>query len=108
MNIDSSDGGISSGRQSWMSSQSNVYDQICDDTIHTNTDNNAPIKYNNPSPPYIPSYLSDDATEHYYDRLPTPSSLIANEIMSSKSYLNTQQSNSKKELHKELMYKQKM
>ncbi|CAF3379301.1 unnamed protein product [Rotaria socialis] len=104
----SSDGGISSDQQSWMSSQTNVYDQICYDSIHTNTDNNSPSKYNDPSPPYVPSYLSDDATEHYYDRLPTPASLITNESVPLKPNLTKQQSNTKKELHKELIYKQKM
>ncbi|CAF0847828.1 unnamed protein product [Rotaria sordida] len=104
----SSDGGISSGHQSWMSSQTNVYDQICYDSIHTNTDNNSPSKYEDQSPPYIPTYLSDDATEHYYYRLPTPSSLITNETIPLKPHLTQQQSNSKKELHKELIYKQKM
>ncbi|CAM4908850.1 unnamed protein product [Rotaria socialis] len=82
----SSDGGISSDQQN----------------------NNSPSKYNDPSPPYVPSYLSDDATEHYYDRLPTPASLITNESVPLKPNLTKQQSNTKKELHKELIYKQKM
>ncbi|CAF4399469.1 unnamed protein product, partial [Rotaria magnacalcarata] len=64
--------------------------------------------YNDPSPPYVPSYLLDDATEHYYDRLPTPATLITTEIVPLKVNLAKQQSNSKKELHKELVYKQKM
>ncbi|CAF1073162.1 unnamed protein product [Adineta ricciae] len=102
----SSDGGISSGRESWMSSQTNVYDQICYDAIQTTTENNLTAKYEDRSPPYTPSHLSDDAaTEHYYYRLPTPSSI--NEIISSKSS-RSQQTNSKKELHKELAHRQKM
>ena len=104
--IGSSDGGISSGRESWMSSQTNVYDQICYDAIQTNMENNLTAKYEDRSPPYTPSHLSDDAaTEHYYYRLPTPSSI--NEIISSKPS-RPQQTNSKKELHKELAHRQKM
>jgi len=91
-----------------MNSQTNVYDQICYDTIHTNTDNISPSKYENHSLPYTPTYLSDDTSEHYYYRLPTPSCLITNEIIPLKSSLTIQQSNSKKELHKELIYRQKM
>ena len=81
-----------------MSSQTNVYDQICYDSIHTNTDNNSPSKYENHSSPYTPTYLSDESTEHYYYRLPTPI----------KTSLSSQQTDSKKELHKELVYRQKM
>ncbi|CAF1051796.1 unnamed protein product [Adineta steineri] len=102
----SSDGGISLGHESWMSSQINVYDQICYGSIQTNTDNNLTSKYEDTSPPYTPSYLSDDTSEHYYYRLPTPASLITDEIFPSKS--QQKQTNSKKELHKELAYRQKM
>jgi len=87
-----------------MSSQTNVYDQICYDSIHTNTDNNSPSKSDDQSP----TYLSDDQSEHYYYRLPTPTCLITNEIIPLKTSLQSQQSNSKKELHKELIHKQKM
>ena len=107
--IGSSDGGISSGHESWISSQTNVYDQICYDSIQTNTDNNSTSKYDDRSPPYTPTYSSDETTEHYYYRLPTPSMLIPNEIIPLKSHpTQQQQSNSKKELHKELVYRQKM
>ena len=105
---DLSDGGISSDHQSWMNSQTNVYDQIYYDSIHTNTDNISPSKCEDHSPSYTPNYSSDDTTEHYYYRLPTPASLMANELVPLKSYLTQQQSNSKKELHKELIYRQKM
>jgi hypothetical protein len=91
-----------------MSSQTNVYDQICYDSIHTNTDNNSPSKYENQLPPYTPNYLPDDTSEHYYYRLPTPTCLVKDEIIPIKSSSITQQSNSKKELHKELIYRQKM
>jgi hypothetical protein len=92
-----------------MSNETNVYDQICYDSIHTNTDNNSPSKYEDRSPPYTPqSYFSDDQSEHYYYRLPTPSCLITNERIPLKTSFPSQQSNSKKELHKELIYKQKM
>jgi hypothetical protein len=88
-----------------MSSQINVYDQICYDSILTDTDNNSPSKYQVHLPPYTPTYLSNDTTEHYYYRLPTPST---NETIPLQSPHIQQQSNSKKELHKELIYKQKM
>ncbi|UJR33180.1 hypothetical protein I4U23_020635 [Adineta vaga] len=92
-----------------MSSQTNVYDQICYDTIQTNTENNLTMKDADRSAPYTPSYLSDDTTaEHYYYRLPTPSSM--NEIIPAKSdhLQQQQQPTSKKALHKELAYRQKM
>lgn len=92
-----------------MSSQTNVYDQICYDSIRTNTDNNFPSKYDDRSPPpYTPTYSNDDTTEHYYYRLPTPATVVPNEIIPVKSHQIQQQSNSKKELHKELVYRQKM
>jgi hypothetical protein len=91
-----------------MSSQTNVYDQICYDSIHTNANNNLSSKYNHCSPPYIPAYSSDESSEHYYYRLPTPSCLIPNEILPLKTSLTSQQTNSKKELHKELIHRQKM
>lgn len=91
-----------------MSSQTNVYDQICYDSVHTNTDNNSPSKCDDQLPPYIPAYLADDPSEHYYYRLRTPTSLMTNEILPLKPHLTEQQSNSKKELHRELIYKQKM
>jgi len=103
-----SDGGISSSHESWISNQTNVYDQICYDSIRPNTDNHSPSKYEDHCPPYTPTYLSDDTTEHYYYGLPTPSSLIPNEIIPLKSPHTQEQSNSKKELHKELVYRQKM
>lgn len=91
-----------------MSNETNVYDQICYESIHTNTDNNLPSKYDNQLPPYTPAYLSDETNEHYYYRLSTPGCLLTNEKLPLKSSITSQQSNSKKELHKELIYKQKM
>ena len=99
----SSDVGISSGHESWISSQTNVYDQICYDSMQTNTDNNLAMKCNDRSPPYTPSCLSDDSGEHYYDRLPTPAAAAE-----TKPPANLPQSNCKRELHKELAYKQRM
>ena len=100
---------IESGHQTWMSSKSNVYDQICYDSILTdsNNNNNSRLTYCDQSPPYTPSYTSEETTDHYYYRLPTPATLITNEIMPLKTQ-NSQQCNSKRELHKELIYRQKM
>lgn len=80
-----------------MSSQSNVYDQIDYESIHTTPDNHLP--------PYTPNCQMNDINEHYYYRLSTPSC----EILSQKpSFLTIEQTNSKKELHKELVHRQKM
>jgi len=81
--------GTSLSNHSWTSSQSNVYDQIDCESIHTNINNNN-------SPPYTPHSPMNDISEHYYYRLPTP------------SCLTSEQTNSKKELHKELVHRQKM
>ena len=94
----SSDGGLSSNDQSWLSHETNVYDQICYDSIRPNL----PLKYQDHSPSYHPT---DQSSEHYYYRLPTPSCLIPNEILPAKI---SQQNDSKKELHKELIHRQKM
>jgi len=113
----SSDGGTSSpdsSHHSWVSSQTNLYEQICYDSILTDTDNNLLLNCRQQPPPYTPTFSCDDTTEHYYQRLPTPASVVCsdetspNTPLSKSQVLQQQQSNSKRELHKELAYRQKM
>ena len=103
----SSDGVISSNDQSWMSHETNVYDQICYDSIRSNVNGNLSSKYEDPSPP--PPYSADHpSSEHYYYRLPTPACLLAHEILPSKTANLPTPDQTKKELHKELIHRQKM
>ena len=92
-----------------MSNESNVYDQICYDSIRSNATANTPLKHENPLPPYLPAYSPEEPfSEHYYYRLPTPTCLIPNEILPSKTSILPQPDQTKKELHKELIHRQKM
>lgn len=86
-----------------MSHETNVYDQICYDSIRSNVNGNHPLKCEDVS-------SDDPSSEHYYYRLPpTPTCLIAHEILPSKnSSILPQPDQTKKELHKELIHRQKM
>lgn len=86
-----------------MSHESNVYDQICYDSIRSNA--NPPTKHDNSLPPCS---SEEPFSEHYYYRLPTPTCLIPNEILPSKTSLIPPPDQTKKELHKELIHRQKM
>lgn len=89
---------------------SNVYDQIYYDNIPANPSASSSLmKFSDLTPPYTPSYSSDDVSiDHYYYRLPSPSStLIDQETTPIKSTI-IPTSNTKRELHKELIYRQKM
>ena len=90
--------------------QPNVYDQIYYDNIQSNSHGNSSLlmKYSDSIPPYTPCYSSDDSsTDHYYYHLPSSSILIDQETIPIKP-TDQSTSNTKRELHKELIYRQKM
>lgn len=89
----------------------NVYDQIYYDNIQSNPSvNSSMLKFSDLTPPYTPSYSSDDVSiDHYYYRLPSPSAtLIDQDTTTPNRSINSSTSNTKRELHKELIYRQKM
>lgn len=89
----------------------NVYDQIYYDNIQSNPSvNSSMMKFSELTPPYTPSYSSDDVSiDHYYYRLPSPSStLIDQDTTTPNRSIISSTSNTKRELHKELIYRQKM
>jgi hypothetical protein len=88
----------------------NVYDQITYDTIDTHTTiHGLSINYADRMAPYTPIDLSDESpTEQDSHRLPiTPVLMVKEVAMPNKSQLISQ-CNTKRELHKELIYRQRM
>lgn len=87
-----------------MNDLNDVYDQISDES--TNSDPPS-MNFHHSIPPYTPDSSSDQSTEHFHQHMSMSPSIVQQKRSPIKSYL-VPQLNSKRELHKELIYRQKM